>query len=138
MPTVIEIIDFVKNCTGLENITNETDIFADGIVGDDFHELIDSFAKNYSVDMTNYLWYFHADEEGSWNSIGGVFFTPPYKEVKRIPVTPALLTDYAIKGKWDLCYPQHKISKRRYDIYINKIVFVGLMVWLIVVAFKKC
>jgi hypothetical protein len=138
MPTVTEIIDFVKNCTGSENIACDTDIFADGTVGDDFHELIDNYAKTYSVDMTDYLWYFHADEEGGWNSIGGVFFTPLYKKVKRIPVTPALLTDFATKGKWDLNYPQHKVPKRRYDILINQIVFVGVIVWLIVVAFKKC
>lgn len=138
MPTVKEIIDFVRECTGSENIASDTDLFAYGIVGDDFHELIDNYAKTYSLDMTNYLWYFHADEEGGWNSIGGVFFTPPYKKVKRIPVTPALLTDFATKGKWDLNYPQHKVPKRRYDILINQIVFGGVLVWLIVIAFKKC
>ena len=138
MPTVIELIEFTKKVTGLESIMSDTDIFASGTVGDDFHELIESYAKTYSVDMTNYLWYFHADEEGGWNSIGGMFFAPPYKKVKRIPVTPALLTNFAIKGKWDLEYPQHKISKRRYDILINQILFAGLLGWLIIIALKKC
>ena len=60
-----------------------------GIHGDDFHELIDEYAKVFKVDMTGYLWYFHADEEG--NSFGGSIIKPPYDRVKRIPVTPALL-----------------------------------------------
>jgi hypothetical protein len=138
MPTATEIIEFVKKSTGSENITSDTDIFANGTVGDDFHELIDSYAKTYSVNMTNYLWYFHADEEGGWNSIGGLFITPPYKKVKRISVTPALLTDFATKGKWDIKYPHHKVPKRRYDILINQIVFAGVIIWLIIIAFKKC
>jgi hypothetical protein len=138
MPTATEIIDFVKKRTGSEYITSDTDIFADGTVGDNFHELIESYAKNYSVDMTNYLWYFHADEEGGWNSIGGLFFTPPYKKVQRIPVTPALLTDIATKGRWDIKYPQHKVPKRRYDILINKTLFMGVVIWLAIIAFNRC
>ncbi len=138
MPTETEIIDFVKKNTGSESIISDTDIFAEGTVGDDFHELIESFAKTYCVDMTNYIWYFHADEEGGWNSISGLFFAPPYKKVKRIPVTPALLADFATKGKWDINYPQHKVPKKRYDILINQIAFAGVIVWLIIVAFKKC
>ena len=138
MPTTIEIIDFVKKQTGSESITSDTDIFANGTVGDDFHELIESYARTYSVDMANYLWYFHADEEGGWNSIGGLFFTPPYKKVKRIPVTPALLTEFATKAKWHINYPLHKFPKRRYDILINQIVFAGVVVWLIIIAFKQC
>jgi Protein of unknown function (DUF1493) len=138
MSTSTEIIDFIKKRTGSENITSDTDIFADGTVGDDFHELIESYAKTYSVDMTNYLWYFHADEEGGWNSIGGLFFIPPYKKVQRIPVTPALLNDIATKGRWDIKYPQHNVPKRRYDILINKILFMGVVIWLTIIAFNRC
>ena len=137
MPTVTEIIDFVKKRTGSGNIASDTDIFADGTVGDDFHELIESYAKTYSVDMTNYLWYFHADEEGGWNSIGGLFFTPPYKKVQRIPVTPKLLTDIANKGKWDIYYPQHRVPKRRYDIMVNRALFFLVIVWLIIIVVKS-
>ena len=138
MPTEREIIEFAKKSTGSENITSDTDIFANGTVGDDFHELIEIYAKTYSVDMTTYLWYFHADEEGGWNSIGGIFFAPPYKKVRRIPVTPALLTDFAIRGKWNIEYPEYKVPKRRYDILINQIVFAGVIGRLVIIAFKKC
>lgn len=138
MPTVEELITFVENFTGSENINAETDIFDDGTCGDDFDELIDAYAKNYSVDMTNYLWYFHTNEEGSWNSIGGAFFEPPNKKVKRIPITPLLLADFAIKGKWDLDYPKHNIAKKRYDILINQVLLIGVLVWLIIAVVRKC
>ncbi|PVD51820.1 hypothetical protein DC498_12250 [Terrimonas sp.] len=138
MPTPKDLIKFVENCTGSYNITADTDIFNDGTCGDDFHELIDSYVKTYSVDMTNYLWYFHTDEEGGWNSIGGLFFSAPYKKVKRISVTPTLLATFAEKGKWEIEYPQHHISKRRYDILINQVLLIGLVVSLVIIAIKKC
>lgn len=56
MPTTVEIIDFLKKQTGSESITSDTDIFANETVGDDFHKLIESYAKRYAVDMVNYLW----------------------------------------------------------------------------------
>jgi hypothetical protein len=138
MPTTNEIIEFVKKNTGLKNITSDTDIFDIGVVGDDFHELIEEFAKTYSVNMTNYLWYFHADEEGGRGSIGGLFFDPPYKKVNRISVTPLLLTEFANKGKWEIEYPKHQIPKRRYDLLINTIILVAVIGCLIVTALKKC
>jgi len=84
-----EIIDFIADKVGAnpEEIDLNTDIFIElPCTGDDFHELIEAYAEKYSVDMKNYLWYFHADEEGT--SFGGVVFSPPYQRVKRIPVTP--------------------------------------------------
>ena len=137
MPTTNEIIDFVKETTGWDNITKDTDIFDNGIVGDDFHELIEKFAEKYSVDMTNYLWYFHADEEGwSW-SFGKLFFAPPYKRVQRIAVTPSLLTEFANKGKWDIEYPKHNIPEKRYDLLINKFVFPIMIVCFIIIIFLR-
>jgi len=138
MTTANEITEFVKKNTGLENITDDTDIFYIGIVGDDFHELIKKFAKTYSVDMTNYLWYFHADEEGVRSSIGGFFFAPPYKRVKHIPVTPLLLNEFANRKKWNIEYPKHQIQKKRYDLFINTIIVATAIVLFIVVALKEC
>ena len=137
MPTTNEIVDFVKDFTRLDNIIDETDIFDRGVGGDDFDELIEKYAKTYSVDMKTYLWYFHSDEEGS-GGIGRFFFSPPNKRVKRIPVTPSLLTEFANKGKWGIKYPKHKIPKRRYDLIINGILSVIIIVCLIVCIFLKC
>jgi hypothetical protein len=70
----IEINDFIKNFTG-ENLESfDVDIFKDlRISGDDFHEMIFEFSKKYKVNMEDYLWYFHADEEGIMN-LGAFFF----------------------------------------------------------------
>lgn len=137
MPATEDIIDFLKELSGHDKITPDTDIFQDiDLIGDDFHEMIEKFAKKYSVDMTNYLWYFHADEEG--NSIGGHFFKPPYAYVNRIPVTPNMLTEFANNGKWNIIYPEHKIPKRRYDILINQILIGLFVVIIVIVIINKC
>lgn len=128
------LIDFIKDLSGTDDVQADSDIFNDmGMVGDDFHEMIEKYAAKYSVEMNDYLWYFHADEEGQ--SIGGQFVTPPYDRVKRIPVTPGMLTNFANKGKWGIQYPEHNLPKKRYDILINQIIvgvfFTGLIIWLV-------
>lgn len=89
-----------------------------GVTGDDFHTMIENYSNNYDVDMSNYLWYFHAAEEGI--SLGSLFFKPPYARVKRIPVTPELLAKFIELKKWDIDYPEHFIPEKRIDIMINK------------------
>lgn len=85
MPTTGDIIEFLKPIAGTDKIDADTDIFKElGMVGDDFHEIIEKFTATYGVDMTPYRWYFHAEEEGAGWSIGGLFFKPPYRRVKRI------------------------------------------------------
>ena len=125
-----QIDSFIKEKTGIDKLKPGDDLLNDqGVCGDDFHELIDEYAKIFNVDMTGYLWYFHAGEEGGWNSIGGSFFKPPYERVIHIPVTPALLLESANKGRWDIQYPPHKLPKRRWDIIINQVLFVVVIAW---------
>jgi hypothetical protein len=138
MTNLVEIIVFLEEFSGMEPIDQDADLFSDiGISGDDFHEMIEQFASKYSVDRTNYLWYFHTDEEGS-NILGGLFFDPPYKRVKRIPITPLMLAEFANKGKWDIQYPVHKIPSKRYDLIINQIVFGLLLILFFIATVKKC
>lgn len=132
MAELSEILQFVKEQTGSDEVFDNSDITEDlGVDGDDFDKLIGSFATKYNVDVSSCLWYFHCAEEGSWNSIGGVFFSSPDKKVKHIPVTPLMLSEFARKGRWDLQYPEHSLSKRRYDIIINQILVIGLLVFII-------
>ena len=133
--TTTDIIKFLKNLSGTDKIESDSDIFHDiGMRGDDFHEMIEKFSKQISVDMKDYLWYFHCDEEGQ--SFGRIFFKPLYLRVKRIPVTPSMLTEFANNGKWGIIYPEHKLPKRRYDILLNQILFglflAGAIIWAIV------
>ena len=109
------------------------DIISDlGVWGDDLDELIFEYSKAFMVDMESYIWYFHTEEEG--NNIGAIFFKTPYQLVKHIPITPNLLLESANEGKWLIVYPEHAIPNRRYDILINYI-FILL---LIIVAVCKC
>lgn len=128
-----DIIDFLRNLSGTDKIEADSDIFGSITMGgDDFHEMIEAYAKKFSVNMSGYFWYFHADGEGQ--NFGGLFFTP-YNQVRRIPVTPILLTAFANSGKWDIQYPDHKLPKKRYDLLINTIIIgvclVGILTWLI-------
>lgn len=126
-----EIIQFLKEETYEDSITSDTDIFNDcGVSGDDSHELIEKYHKKYTVDMSNYLWYFHCDEEGT-GSIGGLFFKAPYKRVNRILITPKMLTEFANSKKWKIDYPEHNLPKYRYDLLINQILFLFILIWLI-------
>ena len=130
------ILTFLTDLVGREKIVSQTDIFLDlGVTGDDFHEMIEKYQKTFNVDMTSFLWYFHADEEGQ--SIGGGFFKPPYERVKRIPVTPQMLLDFANKGKWIIDYPEHTLPKRRYDLIINTILVIGFFIFLTIYLLNK-
>ena len=132
-----DIIDFLQNFTGRDDIKPNTDIFKDiGVVGDDFHEIIFKFSEKYSIDMKNYLWYFHTDEEGQ--NIGALFFNPPYRRVKRIPVTPEMLTEFANKSKWSIQYPKHEIPSKRYDLLINRIILGLFLIFIVITAIGKC
>ncbi|MFY7936651.1 MAG: DUF1493 family protein [Flavobacterium sp.] len=137
MLTVEEIIDFLENQIGCDRIQPDTDIFLDlGVVGDDFHELVDLYSKIYNVDMTKYLWYFHTDEEGQ--NFGGIIYRPPKERVRRIPITPNMLTMFANKGVWTIDYPKHTLPKRRYDLIINTILVICILVLMAMMEISKC
>ncbi len=137
MTTTDDIIKFLKDLSGVDKVEPNADIGYDlGMQGDDFDEMIEKYSSKYSVDMTNYLWYFHHAEEGS-SSIGGLFFDPPNKQVKRIPLTPSMLTDFANGGKWDINYPDHKIPKNRNDIRVNQIIFGLILLFILVTVIYK-
>ena len=136
MHTIEDLVVFVREISAVEEVRPESDVFEElGVSGDDFHEMMDKYAKKCAVDMTNYLWYFHADEEG-W-STGRIFFKPPYKQVTRIIVTPTLLADFANKGEWKLIYPEHKIAVQRFDILINQVMFIAFLLWAAVIMIFK-
>ncbi|MBK7434198.1 MAG: DUF1493 family protein [Chitinophagaceae bacterium] len=136
MYNLTDILNLVSKKTGCYDATGSSDIESDlGCYSDDFHELISEYSKTFTVDMTSYLWYFHTGEEG--NNFGGYFFKAPYERVKRIPVTPDMLLEFANKGKWDLKYPPHKIPKKRYDILINTVLVLLAIAFAIYYWFIK-
>ncbi|GAA4842233.1 DUF1493 family protein [Algivirga pacifica] len=124
-----EIRNFLEDYSGVYPENPDIDIWKDmGIVGDDFHEMMGKYSKQYDVDLSNYLWYFHTNEEGQ--NIGGLFFTPPNERVQRIPVTPQLLAKFIETKKWEIDYPDHKLPKTRIDLIINLSLFV-IIIWIL-------
>ena len=120
-----------------DEVINCEDIERDlGCTGDDFFELIETYAKEFKVDMTGFLWYFHSHEEG--NSIGGWFFPSPDQRVERIPVSLNTLTRSALAGKWSVQYPDHHVPKRRWDIRINAMLVTLVLIWATMALFRKC
>ena len=127
--SIDEILKFIiDNCGSPDDeVTPECDIIYNlGVCGDDLGELLCEYSQKFNVDMSSYLWYFHTEEEGHRHSIGSVFFKAPNDRVNHIPVTPSLLLESANEHKWVIKYPEHKIPKRRYDIFIN-ILFIFLL-----------
>lgn len=116
------IQDLVVSKTGCaeEEVTPDCDIVNDlGCVGDDLDELLCEYASRFNVQMDSYLWYFHSEDEAHVGSIGRYFFKPPYERVHHIPVTPTILLQSANEGKWVMTYPEHRLPKRRYDVFIS-------------------
>ncbi|WP_256012245.1 DUF1493 family protein [Desertivirga xinjiangensis] len=131
MHQIEDIYQFLEKHIYDEPVKPDSDIFDDfGCVGDDFDELIGDYATTFKVDMSDYLWYFHGDEEGN-NFLAIQLVDPPYKRVKRIPVTPTMLLDFANSGKWSIEYPEHTLPKRRYDILFNQLLIVALVLYVI-------
>lgn len=134
MSKLTGVINFIKEISGKDNLNPESDIFNLGIVGDDFHEMIEKYTEDFEIDMTGYLWYFHTDEEGQ--NFGALFLKPPYSRVERIPITPRLLSEFAETKKWNIAYPEHKSPNKRIDIKINQIliivfILIALIIWIL-------
>lgn len=129
-----EVLQFIEQKSGAR-AQPDSDIFRLGIAGDDFHELIEAYAQRFGVSIESYLWYFHADEEGV--NFGILFFRPPHCRVKRIPITPLMLVDFAQKGTWDVQYPPHTIPKSRIDLLMNNCLVTSVALFVCAILIYK-
>ncbi len=138
MNTIADIYKLIESECGIEldKLNSNSDLMGDlGIYGDDFDELMLAYAKKFDVNLDSYLWYFHSCEE-----VGSPFtfiFPPPNKRVKRIVITPELLSKYANLKKWAVKYPEHSLPKYRWDIISLKIFFVLCALLGVFLAFVK-
>ena len=136
MPTLEQIYVFLeRHCrVRASELSPNVDLERDlRITGDDFFELMAQFANEFSVDLRDYRWYFHHSEEVSFNP-GALLFKPPHRQVRHIPVTPSVLLAAAKDGRWPVCYPEHKLARRRYDVLITYGFFAALGVAVAVVS----
>lgn len=121
-----------EECDYDKKLEPDEDLFRSvGITGDDAEDFVLAFEKTFGVDMQNYLWYFHSEEEGGLD-FGGLFFKSPDRLVTRIPITPRVLSDSINAKKWSVQYPDHIIPKMRRDLALNWILAVAavaLLIW---------
>lgn len=115
------VVKFVAEyCDYGQSLASDDDIFHNArITGDDADDFMVHFADKFGVDMTNYRWYFHHEEEG--HNFGGVFFKSPDRQVDYIPITTALLAEAIRTRKWPIKYPAHELPSVRKDILINQL-----------------
>jgi hypothetical protein len=120
VPTFEDVAALICRQTNLvAPVTEATVVQSDlGVYGDDLDELLWAYADRFGVDMAGYLWYFHNCEEGS--NFGALFFAPPYKRVRGIPITVGTLHRFAVLRRWALDYPPHDVPRSRPDIRINQ------------------
>ena len=139
VPTLGEIASFVREQTGApEPLALTTDLHGDlGVDGDDMHELILEFSRRFAVDVSGYRGYFHCGEEGL-PLLGWLFFPPPHRRVERIPITPAMLHQYAIEHRWSLEYPPHTLPKRRYDVWVDLTLFALVLGFGVFFGLRSC
>ena len=129
MKSIDTIYKFLEEHLGVKesSLKPDSDLCHDlGVEGDDFFELEEEFEKEFKVNMSSYLWYFHHGEEPFFN-VGSLFFKPPYKRVIHIPVTASLLLKAANEGSWPVKYPEHKLPSRRYDTIISNTLIITLI-----------
>lgn len=116
-----------------DEVINCEDIERDlGCTGDDFFELIETYAKEFKVDMTGFLWYFHTHDE-SMATINMFPGNPPSTRVERIPVTLNQLVEMAVRGTWAIEYPSHALEPRYTgtDKIVSWLLFTGLVIIII-------
>lgn len=130
------IID--KVACSRDEILRCTDIEHDlGCTGDDHFEFMEAYAKEFNVDMTGFLWYFHTHDESmaTWSISWG---NPPSMQVKRIPVDLDTLTRMAMQGKWVMDYPPHTLQPRHTKAERILMILIGAtIVFFMVRSFLK-
>jgi len=121
MVTFADIAAFVAKASGESpaKITGTVDLCDLGVDGDDFSKMIEDFEAQFNVNMSQYLWYFHHQEEG-FRSLRDLIFTPAIYRVQRIPVTPDLLVQSANAGCWSVVYPVHTLLQSSFDIRVDQ------------------
>lgn len=106
MLNINNIIEFISSESGCpkSKINENSDLNYDlKICGDDFHELIEKYSEKYKVNLDNYLWHYHSEEEVTFNLIPSRTKTHEVIE-KYIPVTPIMLLEFAKLKSWNLSY----------------------------------
>ncbi|MGD9255471.1 MAG: DUF1493 family protein [Chromatiales bacterium] len=128
-----EIYDFIARSEPilLGDLNPNADLHDDlGITGDDFFSIMRRFEQEFSVDMREYRWYFHHTESDALG-FRGLFKNSPSFRVPHIPVTPRLLLQAVTERRWPVEYPEHDVSGQKFDITIDRVIALALVLLLL-------
>ncbi|MEO0452419.1 MAG: DUF1493 family protein [Pseudomonadota bacterium] len=103
------------------------------ITGDDTDDFMIEFGQRFDVDLSNYNWYFHTEEEGY--SIGSLFFKSLDRRVARIPITLEILANSIETKKWSVHYPEHTLPPFRKDLAVDRTLVIVALIFAIWVFF---
>jgi hypothetical protein len=133
-----KIIELIETEFWESNLNSDSDIFSQvGIDGDDCDEFLQKFSEKYGVDMSDFLWYFHYQDEASITfNLGSRFFKTPNQRVQEIPITPKMLAEFATTKKWKINYPEHKLAAYRYDMIFNWVFIFSFIFFLFFIKSK--
>ena len=107
---------------------NDQDLLrATGMDGEDANAFFDAFARKYSVNMNDFLWFFHytADEPPYWRRVKPV--GRDGRAFPMLPITPRLLADAANERRWPLEYPTHRLSVSRWPMIVMFVLLASLV-----------
>ena len=136
MDTNAIVREFIlETCDYDKPLSLQDDIFESiRITGDDADDFIRQFADTFDVDMSDYLWYFHHEEEGGLD-VGSLFFKTPNRRVSRIPITIKVLADSITSKNWAVQYPDHQIPNTRKDVIANWMLLTILPIMFLIWAY---
>jgi hypothetical protein len=60
-----------------------------------------------------------------------LFVNSPSFRVPYIPVTPRLLLQAVTEERWPVQYPDHDLSGKRYDITIDRVLVLALLLFIL-------
>ena len=131
MVSASDIVDLARQIAGRNfDCGDDEDLLnAGGFDGETSRQFIAKFTETYSVDMKNFLHFFHDINAVATGTprikpvgLDGKTFPP-------IPITPRLLADAANQETWPLEYPTHTLRSSRWPLF-----FMFVLLALLVLA----
>jgi hypothetical protein len=134
----IELNAFIKEHCNVKVLPLlDADLFESlALAGDDVDEFLLEFSYRFQIDLRNYLWYFHQEEEPTLNFVIW-FIKSPDKRVQRIPVIISILREAMRIKAWPVLYPEHTLPTHRWDTIINRTIIGIPLLVLFIIALPK-
>ena len=119
MSTRADILAMAQAYSGLDTVKlSQGYLFGPkGMEGDDADEFLDAFSKEFGVDLSDFVHYFHydADEPPIHRRVEPVDATG--QAFPLIPIHIDQLVHAAASGKWQMAYPAHTVRNNWWRLF---------------------